>query len=129
MARSLSAPKPATISDARIVGLIGALRLDLGDEKRTQAEIAAALAAAGIAAAREVRLGPGAIVDFLTADGVAIEVKLHRARPADIRRQLDRYARHDRVAALVLLTNRALALPRAVAGKPVWSVSLGKAWL
>lgn len=105
-------------------------RFDLSDEKVCQAEIADWLEPrlpAGVAMTREARMGRD-IPDFLV-DGVAVEVKMNSAQPRAVVRQLNRYAAHDDVRALILVSNRAIALPSALNGKPVFAVSLGKAWL
>jgi hypothetical protein len=60
---------------------------------------------------------------------VAVEIKLKRNQPRSILAQLARYAAHDAVRALVLVTNRAMGLPKVMNGKPVYYVSLGRAWL
>jgi hypothetical protein len=77
---------------------------------------------------REARLGPGEVPDFMV-DRIAVEVKMNSAQPRAVVRQLERYARHQAVGSLILLSNRAIALPRTLEGKPVYNVSLGKAWL
>lgn len=68
---------------------------------------------------REAILGPGDVVDFLVED-VAVEVKVDGS-PMEVTRQLHRYAGHDAVAALVLVTTRAKhrGLPPTLRGKPV----------
>lgn len=114
---------------AGLLDVLRRARCDLGDEKRTQAQLAEVLAAAGVGFAREVRLAPGDIVDFLTDDGIAIEVKLKGARKAEVVRQLARYARHDRVVGLVLVANLAMPALLSVGGKPLRMISLGRAWL
>lgn len=111
-----------------VVELIQATRLDLSDEKRTQLNLADALKQAGIGFEREVRLSPADIVDFMVS-GVAIEVKLKGSRKMDVYRQLVRYAEHDSVKAIVLATNLTMGLPAELDGKPVYFVSLARAWL
>lgn len=107
-----------------------ATRADLTDEKRTQADLAAALgqAIADPPVEREVRLGKHDVIDIVVGD-IGIEVKLKGASKRDIWRQLERYAAHDRIAGLVLASNLSMGLPQSVMGKPVWFVALGRAWL
>lgn len=124
----MSAANDIRSAGAMIAAVIGQGRYELGSEKATQAGIELQLRASLPVVRREHRLAPGDIVDFLV-DGVAIEVKLKRNQPASILRQLQRYARHDAVTALVLVTNRAMGLPPEIAGKPAFYVSLGRAWL
>lgn len=100
----------------------------LHDEKRAQADLAQALEESGIAYEREVVLATGDVVDFMLADGVALEVKL-RAPKRAIYRQLTRYARHAPVAGIILASNTAMGLPESINGKPVAIMSLGAGWL
>lgn len=104
-------------------------RFSLSNEKETQREIASVLSSAAVPFQREVRLSPSDIPDFLLPRGLLIEVKMHSARPAEIIRQLRRYAIHPRVTELFLVTNRMGAFPPAVAEKPLSVISLGKAWI
>lgn len=104
-------------------------RIDLSSEKAAQADIEALLEANGTDHIREHRLGPGDIVDFFLLPDLALEVKMNRARPASIIRQLDRYAAYEKVACVMLVTNRAMPLPATLHNKRVMQVSLGAAWL
>ncbi|TXI03120.1 MAG: hypothetical protein E6Q76_14335 [Rhizobium sp.] len=103
------------------------LRLPLHDEKLTQSEFAHALDAAGFGFEREVPLSKRDCVDFMLG-GLAVELKI-KGRASAIRRQLDRYATHDRVKAVCLLTARAVLLPDQINGKPAYLVSLSQGWL
>lgn len=86
----------------------------------------------GIPLKREYRLGLGSVADFwIPGAGVVIEVKKGRPRStADILRQVDRYAAHVAVRALVLVVEH--RLPRhpdeSSTGKPVRYVSLSQLW-
>ena len=60
--------------------------------------------------------------------GVGVEIKKGRPDPAALRRQLDRYAACEGVAALVVLTERAVPLPGRLRGKPVRGVALNRLW-
>jgi hypothetical protein len=102
-------------------------RWPLSDEKNLQATIVEQLCAAGTTFEREVRLGPGDVVDFLV-HGVAIEVKIKGAK-RNVFRQCKRYCGYDRVAALILATNFAMGFPAMINGKSVYVANLGKAWL
>lgn len=110
-------------------GWLATLRLPLVNEKQTQAALENALVKSGRAFEREVRLSRRDIVDFAVSDGIIIELKSNAASGRAIERQLTRYADHDRVKGLVLLTNRAVALPRSIQGKPLRVVALGGAHL
>lgn len=104
---------------ARIAAVINAARYHYRDEGQLQEGIAAALAAAHIPAEREVHLSGRDRIDFL-AGTTGIEVKI-AGRPADVIRQLRRYAVSSRVEALILVTTRARhrAMPPVIGGKPV----------
>lgn len=115
-------------STAELLALLRAARVDLSNEKRAQATLAEAISLAGVAVEREVRLSPSDVVDFMAGD-VAIEVKLRGARKKEVYRQLLRYAAHDRVQVLVLVSNLSMGLPETIGGKDVYFVRLGEAWL
>ncbi|MDQ7981885.1 hypothetical protein QYH69_32195 [Paraburkholderia sp. SARCC-3016] len=102
-------------------------RLPLNDEKVTQAAIANALGLAGMKFEREVRLSDEDIVDFMIGR-VAVEVKIKGAKAA-IYRQLERYAEHERVASILLVTSRSMHLPALINGKPTLVASLSRGWL
>ena len=111
----------------RLVIALKPIRFKLNNEKALQAEMAQAFDRLGIEAEREVRLGPGDIIDFLVGD-VGLEVKTKGQKKA-IFRQCERYCDHDRIKALVVATNVAMGFPREIGGKPVYVLPLGKAWL
>lgn len=126
----LVAPAPPQAAGSlaeRIVVVLRRQRLPLNDEKQLQAAIATALTEAGLEHEREVKLAPGSVIDFLVGD-VGIEVKIKGQRKS-IYRQCERYCGFDRVKSLVLATSAAMGFPAAIAGKPTYLVSLGKAWL
>lgn len=75
------------------------------DEKQVQAAIGQALQAAKLPFEAEYRLSPQDIPDFLVDGSVVIEVKMKASR-ALILRQLSRYARHEQVRALMLVSPR-----------------------
>lgn len=81
----------------------------------------------GVDYAREKPLGPKDRPDFLSG-GVAIEVK-KRCGKKDIWLQMQRYAWHDSVEALILVTGTAVGMPEYINGKPVYVVSAGHAFL
>lgn len=112
---------------ARITTLLRSLRCDLSDEKRTQEDIAFALTANGMAFTREASLSSHERVDFLIG-GLALEIKLRSAKMG-VYRQLQRYAKHEAVKAVMLASNMAMGLPAEIEGKPAYFVSLGAAWI
>lgn len=108
----------------RIADVIRRSTLTYTDEVSLHVQISDALQRAGIYHVREAPL-PGGRVDFLTLDGVAVEVKVAGAR-YDVIRQLNRYAASSPVNAVVLVTTVAThtALPDTLAGCPVRVVTL-----
>lgn len=80
-----------------------------------------------ILTSREVQLSPSDRVDFMV-DGVAIELKV-KCSTNEILRQLARYAQHDSVREILLLSvTRAplLKLPPTLNGKPVRGLHIGR---
>lgn len=89
-------------------------------EAALQAGIGQVLAAAGIPHRREVQVGPAGRLDFLTDEGLAIEVKVDGTAPA-LARQVLRYAQRPEVHAVLIVTTRAKhheVPPEAFGGKP-----------
>lgn len=103
----------------RILELCRTLRPQTTSEKDLQAALWNQLKRSFPSATRETVLGPGDQVDFLVQD-VAVEVKVDGS-PMEVMRQLQRYAMHEQVAAVVLVTTRAKhrGLPPTLRGKPV----------
>ncbi|HXE05813.1 MAG TPA: hypothetical protein VN579_07495 [Bryobacteraceae bacterium] len=68
---------------------------------------------------REVRLNAADRPDFMIGS-IAVEVKTKGSRSAAIA-QMQRYAEHDRVSEIILVTSRAvhLDMPAELRGKPV----------
>lgn len=128
----MSAPV-TTLAD--LMRLLRAAQFDLSTEGACQAGIAEVLTAALPRSRweREYRLGPKERPDFFVlfdgGMGVVLEVKAARQNAAVILRQLERYAAHRAVSAIVLLTNTAIVLPPRIGGKFAYQVSLGRAWL
>lgn len=113
--------KRSTSAAAEIIaGAIRMHRFSFVDEEDLQRGIAIALDGA-VKFHREVRLSGRDRIDFLCAYGVGIEVKV-QGRASSVLSQLERYASHDQISALVLVTNRAqvaVGLPTAIKGKPL----------
>lgn len=114
---------------AAIVQIIHGRMFTLSDEKHMQEQLEDVLTDAGISFEREKRLSPGDVVDFLVDGGTAIECKLKGQRKMKIFRQLERYAAHEGVTEIVLVTNVAMGLPPTIGGKPAYYASLGRGWL
>lgn len=119
-----------TSAEARIYALLTWLsrqRLRMSCEKQAQADLEAALIGHDIKHRREAHLTKGDIPDFLVGD-IVIELKTKGSAMA-IYRQCERYAQHDEVGGVILLTARAMSLPQTIAGKPAAVASMGAAWL
>lgn len=101
------------------------------DEYRIQASVARVLTAAGIPFQTEFALSATDRVDFLVDGCVAVEVKVRGSR-ISVLRQLQRYARNDRISGVVLAaTRRTLlaGLPKELHGKPLTGALLRGAGL
>lgn len=108
---------------ARITGALSTARFQYANEIELHEGMVALLATVGIAitdADREVRLSPADRIDFLLPSGLGIEVKV-KGQAGDVWRQLRRYAAHDRVRELLLVTTRSRHVvgPDFLNGKPV----------
>lgn len=128
----MTAPRAARPADpiadpgtaACLVETITAHRYRYCDEKQLHEGLAGALSAAGYTVEREVPLTAADRIDLLVGR-VGIEVKLAGATPS-VLRQLQRYARSDRLDSLLLVTTRTrhAQLPDHVGGKRLIVVSL-----
>ncbi|OZI06614.1 hypothetical protein BWI93_19230 [Siphonobacter sp. BAB-5385] len=110
----------------QLLHLLRITRFDLHNEKVLQGQMEEAFQKAGIAYEREVTLAPGDIIDFMVGP-TGIEVKI-AGTPKAIYKQLERYAQHEKVGEIILVTNKALRL-KEVNHKPIHIVNLGLAWL
>ena len=112
----------------RVIALIERNRIDVSTEAAAHRAIADVLKADGLDAETEVRLSSKDRIDVL-AGTVGIEVKV-QGRRREIAKQLQRYAEHDQIEALVLATAGPWPTQRATLnGKPVMLASLTKGWL
>ena len=106
----------------KVLGVLRGHRFRYTNEDELQEGIAAALAVGGLSPLREVRLSDRDRID-LFVDPVGIEVKVAGSQTHPWG-QLKRYAEHDAIQSLVLVTNRSYTLPEEVGGKPLRVVSL-----
>lgn len=79
------------------------------DEVRLHEEMEKAFTRSGFAFAREVRIAGGRL-DFLFADGTALEVKVKGSGPA-VCRQVIRYFADPRVRAVIVVSTKPITLP------------------
>lgn len=103
-------------------------RYRVGQEAWLQMDIEAALAALGVIFEREARLSTRDRIDFLIDGGIGIEAKT-RCAPRQIFRQLERYAEHDAITSLILISGTATGLPGVINGRPLFYISTGRAAL
>lgn len=85
------------------------------------------LTAAGVPFAHEVKLGPRCRIDLLCG-GVGIEIKRGLLDKARLLNQLRRYAVCEQIESLILVTEKTVALPRTIGGKPVRLICLNRLW-
>lgn len=126
--------EPAYSPAASLVRFLTGIRVDLGDEARAQQTIASSLSNMRFKFLREVPLNPGDRIDFVVGDpgavGIGIEVKLRTGGgKREIFSQIERYALSPKLSAVVLMTNLSMGLPEESNGKPLFYVSLGRAWM
>lgn len=125
----IPAVKPDDVQD--LLRFLSRQRLKTSDEKTAQADLADLLEDAGYEFEREKRLSDKDIPDFVVKLGaqlVVIELKI-KAQRKSIYRQLERYAQHDDISALILYTATAMHLPEKINEKPAFVASMGAGWL
>lgn len=110
-----------------IIRILSATRFPLSNEKLLQAAIQEEFDAAGVEHSREHRLSAEDVIDFI-AGSIGIECKVKGSRREHYR-QLERYAQHDAISELILVTNVPMGMPPEINGKPVYIFNLAKAWL
>ncbi len=86
-----------------------------------------ALAARDIPFEHEVKLAPRCRIDLMCG-GVGVEIKRGKPDARSILAQLTRYAACEQVEALILVTERTVAVPRTLCGKPVQVICLNRLW-
>ena len=86
-----------------------------------------ALDAAGIPWEHEVKLAPRCRIDLMCGS-VGIEVKRGKVDRARLLTQLRKYADCEQVQGLILVTEKTVALPHTIYGKPVRLVCLNRLW-
>ncbi len=115
-------------SIARVISALAAVRVPAQPEEYDiHAAVAEALAGAGLEYAHEYKLGPRRRIDFRVGR-VGIEVKKGRPATSQLTEQLRRYLESDDLDAVIVVTQRATALPGTICGKPVLLVSLNRLW-
>lgn len=113
------------MTPAELTVLLRRAQFRVSSESALQDDIETRLLQHGVDFQREHRLGPADRPDFLVVGGIVIEAKARCSRRV-IYRQLQRYAMHDTVTAIVLVTGTAMGLPPTLGDKPLFYVSLGR---
>ncbi|NMA36754.1 MAG: hypothetical protein GX942_00450 [Papillibacter sp.] len=100
------------------------------EEYDLQASVAEVLTAYGIAYKKEYYLGLGNRVDFMTEDGIAIEIKKGKPNRTRLINQIERYAVFDEVAGIIVVVETSLRIPptKTISGKPCAILGLKKLW-
>lgn len=112
----------------RIERALSAIRVPaVPGEYDIHAMIAEALAADGIEFRHEAPLAPRCRIDFL-AEGCGIEVKKGKPVRATVLKQVQRYLACEQLQAIILVSEKEVALPARIDGKPVKSLSLSRFW-
>ena len=111
-----------------IIDAISALRAPLQQgEYDLHRLVMDALDAKGIPWEHEVKLAPRCRIDLMCG-GVGIEVKRGKVDKARLLTQLRKYADCDQVEGLMLVTEKNVALPHTIHGKPVRLICLNRLW-
>ena len=90
--------------------------------------VRAALVESGIPCAHEVPLAPRCRIDLLCPGGIGIEIKRGQPDRKRIVMQLTRYAAGGQISSLILVTERTVAVPNRIHGKPISCVCLNRLW-
>jgi len=113
---------------SKIFDALGAVSFRFVTEAELQDGVATALCDARIRFEREVTLGPRDRIDFMVGR-IGIEVKTDGSLAA-VTRQLFRYAQHDRIDDLILVTamRRHDQLPVRINGRKIAVCTIGRAF-
>lgn len=96
------------------------------NEADLQSSVAGLFLGSGVEFEEQVILGPGERIDFMVG-AVGVELKTQGSW-SDLVRQLARYAAHERIGALVVVSTRrrlTASLPSEINGKPILAVAAG----
>lgn len=103
--------------------------LNLSNEKLLQNDIAATFEKHNITFKKEVKLDEKSTVDFMI-ENLAIEIKItSKVSAMNIYRQIEKYAKNEKVAAVLLMTSKTLRMPESAFGKEIYILSLGRTQL
>jgi hypothetical protein len=107
-----------------VIAALSAVRFRWTGEKDLQDGIESVLVGAGLEFRREHRLSGADVIDFLVGS-TGVEVKI-KGQAAAVLAQLTRYAEHESVTELVLVTGRLqlTRMPGMLNGKPLRVIPL-----
>jgi len=107
------------VSSAEVIRVLRTRRFVARSEDRIQEGIAYVLKNEEIPFRREVSLAPRDRIDFMVGR-CGVEVKVKGTTPS-VQRQLERYAEHDEVEEILLVTTKSahVSIARELNGKPV----------
>lgn len=113
----------------QIIQALSTLRVGkISVEYDLQNQIAAVLDKSEIKYQKEYKLGPRNRVDFLTAAGIAIEIKKDKPNRRKLYEQVERYAAFDIVKSIIIVVETSIKtpLPPTINGKPCMVFGLQK---
>lgn len=115
----------------KVISALKTLRVGvITDEYILQQKIAEILSSNNIPFEKEYVLGPRNRVDFLTMDGIAIEVKKNKPNRTSLIAQINRYAEFDEVKSVIIVVETSIRDPihKTYNGKPCTIIGLRKLW-
>lgn len=115
----------------KVISALHTLRVGrISEEYDLQKKIATVFDAAGIGYDKEHNLGHGNRVDFLTATGIAVEVKKGKPNRERLLSQINRYAEFEEVQSIIIVVETSLKDPinHSRNGKPCKVIGLLKQW-
>ena len=115
-------------SACNILDILANLRISsVCEEYDIHALIADALAAGGIAFEHEYKLAPHKRAYFF-CNGTVIEVKKGKPARSMLIKQISGYLQCSETVDMIVVTQRHIPLPAAIAGKPVYQLALDRLW-
>lgn len=112
----------------QVAKILRSAKLDLSSEKAVQEGIESLLKRESMMFDREFRLSDSDIIDFFIY-GVGVEVKINSRNKVKIFRQLERYAKHEQITSLILVTSHPMGLPETIMGKDAYLINISAGWI
>ena len=117
---------PQKIKDLALI--LSSAKLRYSTEAELQEEIARLLTHYHIPFQREYVLSAANRIDFLIMGAIGVEIKI-KGQPLEIYRQVERYAKFDKIKAILLVTTFRMGFPSQIENKPAAMVNLSRGWL